>query len=326
MSMSNFVNSVLGPVSSEKLGRTLMHEHFIFGYPGFAGDITLANSRHDLLERALKAAKDAKAAGIDTVVDATPNDCGRDVEALKEISERSELNIICATGYYCEELGSPSYFKFRSNLGYDIAEEIYEMMMGEIIKGVGKTGIKPGVIKLASSNGRITEYENAFFRAAAKVQRETGTVIITHTEEGTMGPEQADLLLAEGGIKEKIAIGHMCGNRDINYHLEVLKRGVYDAFDRFGEENFFGSPTDAQRIELLKRLSEKGYQNRILMSHDSVNAFWGRDVTFKGEFEPENAIVMTRISKVVNPMMKKMGISDQAIDRIQVDNIRELFK
>lgn len=323
--MGNLVNSVLGPISPEQLGRTLMHEHFIFGYPGFAGDITLANSRRDLLEQALEAAKDAKAAGIDTVVDATPNDCGRDVEALKEISERSELNIICATGYYCEELGSPSYFKFRSNLGYDIAEEIYEMMMEEITKGVGKTGIKPGVIKLASSNGRITEYESAFFRAAARVQRETGTVIITHTEEGTMGPEQADLLLSEGGIKEKIAIGHMCGNRDINYHLEVLKRGVYDAFDRFGEENFFGSPTDAERIGLLKELAEKGYLDRLLMSHDSVNAFWGRHVAFNGQFEPENAIVMTRIPEVLNPMMKEMGISHQEIDKLQIENIRDLF-
>ena len=78
---------------------------------------------------------------------------------------------------------------------------------------------------MASGEGRISKYEEAFFKAAARAQKDTGIVIITHTEAGTMGPEQADLLLAEGGIKEKIAIGHMCGNKDLEYHLEVLKRG-----------------------------------------------------------------------------------------------------
>lgn len=309
----------------DELGRTLIHEHFIFGYPGFDGDITIADSRRNLIERAVMAAMDAKAAGIDTVVDATPNECGRDVNALKEISERSNMHIICSTGYYCEELGSPSYFNFRKNLGYNLIEEIYEMMMKEITKGVAGTGIKPGVIKLASSNGKITEYETAFFKAAARVQRETGTVIITHTEAGTMGPEQAKLLLSEGGIKEKIVIGHMCGNHDVTYHLDVVKQGVYDSFDRFGEENFFGSPTDDERIQLMMQLMDKGYANRLLMAHDSVNAFWGRNVEFKGDFEPENNIVMTRIPKILNPRMEKMGITKERIDKIQINNIKELF-
>lgn len=320
------VNTVLGPIEAEHMKRTLMHEHLIFGYPGFLGDTTLANTRMTLIDRALASAKDIKRRGINTIVDATPNDCGRDVEALKEISERAELNIICATGYYCEALGAPSYFNFRKNLGNDISEEIYEMMMREIIVGIENTGVKPGVIKLASGLDRISDYEAAFFKAAARVQRETNVVIITHTEEGTMGPEQAELLLDEGGVKEKIAIGHMCGNRSLEYHLKVLKYGVYDAFDRFGEENFFGSPTDKERIMLMQKILEKGYGNRILMSHDAVSAFWGRDVEFRGDFEPENAIVMTRIPDIVNPLMRDCGVSKEDIDRIQIENIKTLFK
>ena len=36
--MATQVNTVTGPISSDDLGKTLMHEHFAFGYPGFQGD------------------------------------------------------------------------------------------------------------------------------------------------------------------------------------------------------------------------------------------------------------------------------------------------
>ena len=36
------VNSVTGPLSSDEMGITLMHEHILFGYPGWEGDLTIA--------------------------------------------------------------------------------------------------------------------------------------------------------------------------------------------------------------------------------------------------------------------------------------------
>src|SRR5450759_1775005 len=36
------VNTVLGPMPAEKLGMTLMHEHFVFAYPGWFADATIA--------------------------------------------------------------------------------------------------------------------------------------------------------------------------------------------------------------------------------------------------------------------------------------------
>jgi len=191
--MVKSINTVTGTIESGKLGKTLMHEHFIFGYPGFAGDLTYgAFDWGKAMGICVAAAVRAKSHGVDTVVDATPSDCGRNPEFLKELSLKTGVNIICSTGYYYEGEGSPAYFKFRSAMG-DAEKEIYEMMLREVTVGIGKTGIKAGVIKLASSKGVITDYEKMFFRAAAKVQKETGVVIITHTQEGTMGPEQAEL-------------------------------------------------------------------------------------------------------------------------------------
>jgi phosphotriesterase-related protein len=33
------VNTLIGPVSSDDLGKTLVHEHFMFGYPGYQVDV-----------------------------------------------------------------------------------------------------------------------------------------------------------------------------------------------------------------------------------------------------------------------------------------------
>ncbi|MDR0718432.1 MAG: hypothetical protein LBF78_02260, partial [Treponema sp.] len=196
--MAALVNTVLGKVSADSLGKTLSHEHFVYGSPGFEGDCTLGRFNWDkALAGGLETAEKLKKCGVKTVIDATTNDNGRNPLLYKEISEKSGLQIICTTGYYFEGGGSPPYFRrwLRSGGG---EEAIYEMFMTEISDGIAGTGIKPGVIKVASSKDVITDYETAFFKAAAKVQRETDIPIITHTQNGTMGVEQAKLLLSEG--------------------------------------------------------------------------------------------------------------------------------
>jgi len=165
--MSGMTNTVTGPVSSDVLGGVLAHEHFVFGYPGYAGDISYdAFDRDALTAEMVEVAGRIKAQGISTIVDATANECGRDVELLKDLSIATGLNVICSTGYYYQGEGAPAYFMFRAGVGYNVEDEIYQMMKRELYEGVAKTGIKAGVIKLASSHGEITPYEQNFFRAA----------------------------------------------------------------------------------------------------------------------------------------------------------------
>ncbi len=204
--MATTVNTVTGPVSSDDLGKTLMHEHFFFGYPGYEGDSALGpNYIEEIIETGVEVAERAKAHGVETTVDATPNDCGRDPELLCEICERVGVRIICSTDYYFENEGAPAYFKFRQGLGSAPPE--VEEMMTEITSGIGQTGIKAGVVKLASRKDEITDYEKMFFTAGAKAQRETGVPISTHTQEGTMGPEQTKFLVSAGADPDRVVIG-----------------------------------------------------------------------------------------------------------------------
>ncbi|RSK27351.1 phosphotriesterase [Bacillus sp. HMF5848] len=320
------VQTVTGPISVEQLGKTLIHEHFVFGYPGFQGDNTLgAFDKESALEMGIAVARQVMSYGIRSVVDPTPNECGRNPEFLREISEKSGLQIICATGYYYEGEGATPYFKFRQALG-TAEEEIYEMFMKEITDGIAGTGIKPGIIKLASSKDEITPYELMFFKAAARAQKETGITILTHTQEGTMGPEQAELLISLGARPENVVIGHMCGNTDVDYHKQTLKTGVNIAFDRFGIQGMVGTPMDAQRITTLLSLLSEGYANRIMLSHDTVNVWLGRPPVIPEPFSN----MMTNwhpghLFENILPTLKQNDVTDEQITFMFEANPKRLF-
>ncbi len=324
--MARTINTVTGPVSVDKLGKTLMHEHFVFGYPGYVGDNTLGpGNQEEAVRIGVGVAKRLQEHRIQTVVDPTPNDCGRNPEVLREISEKTGLQIICATGYYYEGEGAPAYFKARRALG-DAESEIYELFMAEITDGIGKTGIKPGIIKLGSSHGVITDYEQMFFRQAARVQKETGITILTHTQEGTMGPEQADLLIGEGADPNRVVIGHMDGSTDVAYHLRTLEKGVKIGFDRFGLQVIAGCPMDYHRETVLIGLLGMGYGNQIVLSHDTVNCWCGRPFKMS---EPVTKLISTwhptHLFEDVLPILKKAGVTEEQIYRIFVENPMNAF-
>jgi phosphotriesterase-related protein len=321
------VNTVTGKIASSELGKTLMHEHFIFGYAGFHGDHTVGGFDYDAaMQVAVNVAERVQAHGVKTIVDPTPNDCGRNPEFLRDVSERTGLQIVCTTGYYYEEEGAPGYFKFRATLGSAV-EEIYEMFMQEITVGIGKTGIQAGAIKVASSKNVITDYEQMFFKAAARAQKETGVPILTHTQEGTMGPEQAELLIAEGADPSKILIGHMCGNTDVSYHMRTLEKGVNIGFDRFGLQGLVGTPMDSMREAVLIGLIGLGYGDRILLAQDTVNYWLGRPFVIPDVLLPllQNYHV-THVFENVVPVLRQAGIREEQIDQIFVQNPARVFE
>ena len=315
--MVAYIDTVTGRISVKEMGKTLIHEHFVFGYPGFSGDFTLGPFRKsEALKAGIQAANAIMKSGVKTVVDPTPNECGRNPEVLKEISEETGLQIICATGYYYEGEGATTYFKFRQSLG-TAEDDIYDMFMKEITDGIAETGIRPGIIKLATSKNKITPYERMFFNAAAKAHQETGIILLTHTQEGTMGPEQALLLTDLGVDPGKIVIGHMCGNTDINYQKKTLQTGVKIGFDRFGIQKLVGAPMDEERIATLLQLLENGYEDQIMLSHDSINYWMGRPPVMNDDLA---ALVQnwhpTHVFENIIPKLKRSGIADKVIEKM----------
>lgn len=315
--MSITIETVTGKIPMENMGKTLIHEHFLFGYPGFEGDVTLSSfNRKEAIDAGIQVAEKVMRHGVKTIVDPTPNECGRNPEILKEIAEITGLQIICATGYYYEGEGAPPYFKFRQIFG-TAEDDIYDMFITEIKEGIAKTGIRPGVIKLASSKNEITAYEKLFFKVAAEVHKETGMLILTHTQDGTMGPEQARWLIDMGVDPSKIIIGHMCGNTDEQYHIKTLQTGVKIGFDRFGLQKVIGAPMDEERINTLLKLLEKGYEEQIMLSHDSINYWMGRPPVM----DEEVAYILNtwhpaHLFENIIPQLEQRGVPKQVIEKL----------
>jgi phosphotriesterase-related protein len=320
------INSVLGPISPDKLGTTLVHEHFTFAYPGWFADETMAPYDYKIvLKTNLGVIKRAQKYGIKTIIDATTNDVGgRNPMLYKELAKKTGMNIICSTGLYTEHEGSPAYWKTRVVWGTDISKLMAELFIKEINQGIGKTGVKAGVIKCGTSGGGpISPYETAVLKAAVVAQKATGVPIITHTDGPLGGVEQADLFLAEGANPKKVMIGHVSNSKDIEYHKAILAKGVYVAFDRIGLEII--TPTDIN-VKNIAELCKLGYANQIMLSHDTVNVWLGRPIEVPQQYIPAFANWrIDFISEKVVPALKAQGVTDEQIKTMMVDNPRNLF-
>lgn len=90
-----------------------MHEHIQYGYAGWYAHTNKPRNNENSLAITLKAMDDIKACGVNTYVDATPGDSGRDPEFYRAVSERSGMNIVCSTGLYTEVQGGAPTSSFN---------------------------------------------------------------------------------------------------------------------------------------------------------------------------------------------------------------------
>ena len=162
------VQTVKGPLDSSQLGRTLAHEHIITGsggmehYPFF--------HRDDAIEWAIEALAQVKLDGIDSLVDVTTVDLGRQIDLVMRVAEKSEVNIVVATGVY-RWVPPPLW-------GFD-ADALAELFVREIEDGIEGTGVRAGIIKIAWDEEALPpEMRKMRFepiaRAAARAVEEDG--------------------------------------------------------------------------------------------------------------------------------------------------------
>lgn len=314
------VTTVTGPISLDSLGRTLVHEHVAFGYPGWDADASVAPFDYDAaLDEAVEVCTTlADDYGLSTLVDATPNDMGRKPELLSDLAERTDLNVVCATGLYFEYRGADSYFKSRLAWS-DVTEEIAELFRTEITQGIRDSDVRAGVIKVGTSLDEVTEYERCMLQAAGRVNAETGVPIVTHTERSTMGATQVEILTEAGGSPGDVMVGH-AGGSELEYYEQILDSGAHLAFDQFGMER---SVTDADRIDAIRRLADRGYSSQLHVSQDYVINFIGRNFDGLREYFPTHSPQRV-FERAIPELSADDGFADPA-DRLLCRNVRDLF-
>jgi phosphotriesterase-related protein len=315
------VQTVTGRVLPEALGRTLIHEHVLIGFPGWELDALAPRfDRAEAMARAIDQMQQLRDLGVGTFVDPCPMDLGRDVEFLAELSQKSGLQIVCTTGAYFEAEGITYTFRHLP------VEEITAIYIKEISEGVGDTGIRAGAVKIATGAQRISDYERKLVQAGARAARETGVPLISHTQEGSCGHEQIDLVTGEGVSAERLVVGHSDGIDDHEYHRTLAERGAFVGFDRFGITIIL---PDEVRVKNVLKLAKAGHTRNILLSHDSIVCWQGRPVPFANRYEDVLAMLPdwrpTSVLTNIVPQLRAGGLSEADITTILVDNPRRLF-
>ena len=318
--MKKTVMTVTGPVSPGNLGTTLIHEHVTFAYPGWYADESIAPYDRDEAERlCLKVLEDLKKSGVKTIVDATAADVGgRDPILLKNLSEKSGVHIIAATGLFPESIGAGNYYKWQSTMrGRNLEEDLYELFHTELTVGIRGSGVKAGIIKVATGDPGISDYEATVFKVAVRVAKEAGVSILTHTEAATVGPAQQDLFLKYGADPSRVMIGHQNNSEDIAYALaQLAKPGFYLGFDRTNP--LMSAASEDNIVSLVMR----GFSNRIMLSHDCIFMWLGRP----GKLPPQYADWRPDyLFKRLVPKLKTAGVTDEQIAGMLVDNPRRFL-
>ncbi|MBK8132546.1 MAG: phosphotriesterase [Gammaproteobacteria bacterium] len=313
------VNSVLGPIAVEDLGTTLIHEHLGIGWPGWELDHVDFDRKKEG-KRIVDKLKEIRDLGIKSFVDPCPMELGRDPEFSAEMSDKSGIQIVIATGLYNDALGIPQHFRLMDIDG------IAEQYVSEIKDGIGKTGIKAGIIKTASGGihgvtppGQgIKETEVKCLRAAARASKATGAPILCHNDEmDPYGRETLDIFEDEKVDFNKVLIGHACGVGDMRYYFDILERGAWLGFDRFGIESI---ASDKLRLASLLGLLAVGY-DRIMLSHDTLQCWRGRDTGVLDSMAAASPNWdVSHISRNILPAMRKAGVTDDKIDTLMVKN------
>ena len=230
-----------------------------------------------------------------------------------------------ATGLYNEALGIPPHFRTLP------AEDIAEVYVREITEGMDKTGIKAGLIKTATGGipgltetaTSIGKHEKNCLRAAARAQKATGVPILCHNDElGPFGRETLDIFEDEGVDFNRVLIGHACGVGDMRYYFDILERGAWLGFDRFGIDVI---APDKMRLASLIGLLAVGH-DRIMLSHDAVHCLMGRPSKGWDDFVaacPNNNYA--HLLKNIIPTLSKAGISEGTIQTMTVKNPQSYF-
>jgi phosphotriesterase-related protein len=296
------VETVLGPIDDAALGFTLSHEHVLVAmgednhhYPWlFDWERTRANTVRELSE--------AKAGGVDTIIDLTTPDLGRDVEFVRDVARASGVNVVAATGIWRDV---PRSFWERG------IDRIADIFVREIETGIGDTGIKAGVIKVANDAEGVTPQAERVLRGAARALKRTGCPISTHQwAPEKVGARQLEIFLDEGVPMDRICIGHSADTTDVAYLESLLESGVYLSMDRYpGAE---GRPDWRERNATVKALIDRGWAHRLMLGHDYAPA--PISARHRGDIATGGATRYLFLSTVALPALRDAGVDAETID------------
>jgi len=345
LELTGKAQTVLGTISSERLGITLPHDHLfvdlslwlrgcepteatankVFHQPVSLENLwciaygvpNLDNWKLQDEEIAIREASFFKRAGGDTIVDPSNIGLTRDPLALAHVSRATGLNVIMGSGYYV----SPSH---PADMDSKTEEDICAEIVREVTEDVADTGIRAGIIGEIGCSWPLTRNEEKVLRAAANAQRQTGAPLMVHPGRNASAPLEIIAILSKAGADiGRTIICHI--DRTLRQPKDLHKlaeTGCCLAYDMCGEEGYYpfsivDLPNDHQRVNEIMQLINQGYLNQILIS---------QDICTKHRLRQHGGHGYDHILRNMVPVMRVKGMSDEQIRTLLVENPQRLLR
>ena len=307
------IHTVTGSVDSGDLGPVLPHEHLPLHFLAQEDDEFEPGSKQIVKSWYEGIFDELLKTQFRTMVACIPIGHGRDVEFRKELIGDRPINVIMATGFYKDDK-QPKWAREKS------ADECTDLMVSEIEEGIGDSGVRAGIIKLAptASSGQSRKV----CRAGVNASLQTGARITTHS--AGCSRESFDLLTEFGAAPENIYIGH-ADFADHDENADICRRGGNLLFTVWDVEYMIPERLMYRRFA---DLIEAGYTDNLLMSVDfAIMVQNGKRPTYLSWtlYGVEGRTHAYLATTVIPVLRKDYGVSEEDLYTITVENPRRML-
>ncbi|MFF9287254.1 phosphotriesterase family protein [Streptomyces griseosporeus] len=251
------VRTVLGDLPPAQLGVCDAHDHLFFASPRLPGE--------ELRSRSAARAELAafRAVGGGAVVQWTPYGLGRRAADLPALARESGVHLVAATGLHQD-------VHYDERVLKELRGRLAEVFVAELTDGIGTSGVRAGLIKVAGGFHALDAHARWTMTAAAEAHHATGAPVAVHLELGTGALDVLDLLCGELGVPpHRVVLGHLNRSPDPVVHRQAAQSGCYLAFDGPSRANH---ATDWRMPEAVGALAEAGFGDRLLLGGDTTTA------------------------------------------------------
>ena len=309
------IETVTGPISADALGTVLPHEYVILVDETYRMNYLRDWDEEAQISAAVELLNRLKQAGVDTIFDLSVVGAGRNIERIRKIAERVDLNIVAATGLFTYN-DLPFQFHYNGpGLGSETYEPMVDLFVDDLTTGIGSTDIKAGVLTCVIESEGLTSGVERILRAVGKASVATGAPVLVHTNPHTRSGLIAQRVLAEEGVDLRRVMLGQCGDTtDVEYLAQLADAGSILALDRFGVDVLL--PYE-HRVATAVELVRRGYAEHVVLSQMAFSYCDWFEMDKLPLLQP-NWNYFEVVERAL-PEMRKRGVTDEQIHSMMVD-------
>jgi|GEM_PF-4979797 len=316
------VYTALGEVEIKPASRILSHEHITWWYEQPPDDEREALFKQ-MYEHYIPMYRElVEKYNCDTLIEHSPDFI--DLEMAQKISRESGMNIVLATGCYIDgwlKGYRPDWFHQNS------VEGVAEKFVRDLTVGMKGTNIKAAYIKSALAEN-ILDVDKKLLEATALAQKKTGVSVSVHALNPETRLFALDTLENAGVPPHKVYINHADTRGSTEESLMLVKRGCNLNYTIWGINDFFRSfmpdITEDHSARLTVAMIEAGFIDRILFSVDYMISYDRKKGFDYFLYDVPSRNTLFNFTYVI-PQLLKMGVGQEHIDHMMVNNPRGLL-